>query len=280
MSVCVLDGNEIKESSAKDDRCARLDPIGAERELAVVLVSCDDYKDLWPISTGMIDHFWPDCPCPKYLVSNQPSAVPGFRSIAVGADRGWSANLLTALQKVQEEFVLLYLEDLILEEPVSQERVARLFAWLKSVNGNCLRMNPYPAPDRPCAGEVGIASKGGLYRASTVMTLWRKSVLCALLRPGESAWAFEIHGSERSDAFDGFYAAYTPTFAFVNAVLRGRWRRAAVRRVRKLGAEPDLNARGLLSRNSELKWQFLMIRYKTLALLPANWRRTIRQAFQ
>jgi hypothetical protein len=279
MSVCILNQNEMTNDSEQDGRRERPDGARAGGELAVILVSCDGYKDLWPLSTGMIGRFWSDCPYAKYLISNQPSAIPGFQSIAVGVDRGWSANLVAALKQVREEFVLLHLEDLILEGPVCQQRVDRLFSWLKSVNGNCLRMNPYPAPDRPCTSEVGIASEGMLYRASTVMTLWRKSVLCALLRPEESAWAFEIHGSERSDAFDGFYAAHTPTFSFVNAVLRGRWQRAAVRRVRRLGAEPDLEARGLLSRRSELKWLFLLIRYRVLALLPARWRRTIRQAF-
>jgi hypothetical protein len=279
MSVCILNQNESTDDSEQDGRREKPDCARAEGELAVVLVSCDSYKDLWPLSTGMIDRFWPDCPYPKYLISNQPSSIPGFQSIAVGEDRGWSANLVAALEQVREEFVLLHLEDLILEEPVCQQRVDRLFAWFKSVNGNCLRMNPFPAPDRPFTSEVGIASKGVLYRASTVMTIWRKTVLCALLHPEESAWAFEIHGSERSDAFNGFYAAHTPTFSVVNAVLRGRWQRAAVRRVRRLGAEPDLKARGLLSRRAELKWQFLMIRYKILALLPARWRRTIRQSF-
>jgi hypothetical protein len=247
-------------------------------ELAVLLVSCDMYKDLWPLCTAMMHRFWPDCPYPAYLVCNQPASIPGFRTLAVGSDRGWSANLIRALEEVEEEFVLLFLEDLILEQPVSTPRVVHLFNWFKGVSGNCLRMNPSPRPDEPCNEFVGIASKGGLYRSSTVMTLWRKSVLYALLRPEENAWEFEILGTKRSDQFDGFYAAYDKTFSFVNAVARGKWGRRALRRVRRLGVEPDLAARGVLSHTAEWKGCLLEIRHGVLAHMPARWRRTIRQA--
>ncbi len=247
-------------------------------ELAVLLVSCDKYKDLWPLCTDMINRFWPDCPYSAYMVCNQPTSINGFRIIAVGPDRGWSANLLCALEEVEEEFVLLFLDDLILERPVCTPRVVHLFNWFKGVSGNCLRMNPSPPPDRSCTEIVGIASKGGLYRASTVMTLWRKSVLRALLRTDESAWEFEIRGSERSDQFDSFYAAYNNTFSVINTVGRGKWERRALRRVRRLGFEPDLAARGVLSHWSGWKGRLMEIRYAVLAHMPARWRRSIRRA--
>jgi len=246
-------------------------------ELAVLLVSCDIYKDLWPLCTTMMHRFWPDCPYQAYLVCNEPAFISGFRTLAVGSDRGWCANLLRALEEVKEEYVLLFLEDLILERPVYTPRVTYLFNWFKEVSGNCLRMNPSPPPDRPCSELVGVASKGGLYRASTVMTLWRKSVLSALLRPDESAWEFEIRGTERSDQFDGFYAAYDTTFSVVNTVGRGKWTRRAIRRMRRLGVEPDLAARDVLSHFAEWKGRLMEVRSAALAHLPARWRRTIRR---
>jgi hypothetical protein len=184
---------------------------------------------------------------------------------------------MRALEEVDEEFVLLFLEDLILEQPVSTKRVAHLFNWLKGASGNCLRMNPSPPPDGACNELVGIARKGGLYRASTVMTLWRKSVLSALLRDDESAWEFEIRGSERSDEFVGFYAAHDKTFSFINTIARGKWGRRALRRVRRLGVDPDLTARGVLSHMAEWKGRLFEVRSTVLAHFPARWRRTIRR---
>jgi hypothetical protein len=225
----------------------------------------------------MMHRFWPDCPYRTYLICNEPASISGFRTLAVGPDCGWSANLLRALEEVEEEYVLLFLDDLILERPVCTSRVEDLFSWLKGVSGNCLRMNPSPPPDERSTELVGIARSGGLYRASTVMTLWRKSVLSALLRPDESAWEFEIRGTERSDLFDGFYASYRKTFFVINAVGRGKWTRRSIRRIRQLGVEPDLVARGVLSRWCEWKGRLMEVRSAALAHFPARWRRTIRQ---
>lgn len=247
-------------------------------ELAILLVSCDRYKDLWPLCTQMIRRFWPDCPSPIYLVSNEPASIEGMRNLAIGPDSGWSANLIAALKRVREEYVLLYLEDLILDAPVPTETVIQLFDWFKAAQANCLRMTPHPPPEQPCTQQVGICPKGALYRASTVMSLWRKSVLEALLEPEESAWEFEIRGSERSDRFDGFYAARRPVFSIINTVGRGKWSRRALRRVRKLGFEPDLSSRDTLSLWAEWKGRILEVRSSLLQQMPSRYRRSIRRA--
>jgi hypothetical protein len=245
--------------------------------LAIVVVSCDSYRDLWPLCTAMIKRFWPDCPYPIYLISNLPVSIGGLRNIAVGPDCGWSANLLSALAQIEEEYVLLFLEDLILEQPVPTKRVLELVDWFSREQGNCLRMNPNPPPDKPCNDLVGLLCRGELYRASTVMTLWRKEILRTLLRPEENAWEFEIRGSERSDQFEGFYASNRRTFAVVNTIGRGKWSRRALKRIRRLGVKPDLTLRERLSRTAEWKGRMMEIRSAILQQLPSNWRRSIRK---
>jgi len=245
--------------------------------MAVLLVSCDSYSDLWPLCTSMLKRFWSDCPYPIYLVSNETASIEGLRNLAVGRDRGWSANLISALESVPEEYVFLFLEDLILERPVDTDGFIRVFDWFKAQQGSCLRMRPVPSPDQPCNEMVGICTKGSLYRASTVMTVWRKSVLLPLLDPHESAWEFEIRGSERSDRFDGFYVTHRPLFAVVNTVARGRWSRRAIRRIRRLGFEPDLSVRETLSLFAEWKGRILEIRSALLRMMPAQYRRSIRR---
>jgi len=52
------------------------------------------------------------------------------------------------------------------------------------------------------------------------MSLWKKDMLCALLRAGETAWDFEIHGSHRSDAYDGFFRHTMSFFLLSMELLR------------------------------------------------------------
>ena len=61
------------------ERRIKPDHLNAESEqLAVLIVSCDRYKDMWPLCTSMIRRFWPDCPHSIYLMSNKPAQIAGF----------------------------------------------------------------------------------------------------------------------------------------------------------------------------------------------------------
>ena len=106
-----------------------------------------------------------------------------------------------------------------------------------------------------------------MYCTSTVMTLWRRSVLLELLDPRETAWEFEIRGTERSESCDGFYVARKPTFDVINTIGRGRWSRRAIRRVRRLGVEPGLSARGIQTMAAEWKGRLMEFRSAPLRLL-------------
>ena len=53
-------------------------------------------------------------------------------------------------------------------------------------------------------------TKGAPYRTSAQSAIWRKSSLESLLVDGESIWEFEVLGSRRSDALEGFYAVWRP----------------------------------------------------------------------
>ncbi len=212
-------------------------------------------------------------------MSNKPAQIAGVHNLATGPDFGWSANLRVALERLSQDYVLLFLEDLILERAVDTAKVGVLFDWFRQAKGNCLRMNPNPPADLPLNDSVGVAAPEGMYRTSTVMTLWRRSMLLELLDPRETASEFEICGTERSESHDGFYAAHTMTFAVINTVGRGRWSRRAIRRVRRLGVEPDLSARGMQTIAAEWKGRLMEFRSALLRLLPARYRRGIRHAF-
>ena len=99
-------------------------------------------------------------------------------------------------------------------------------------------------------------------------TLWRKSVLERLLRPGESAWEFEINGTARSDEFDLFYSTVAPHFTLINCVIKGRWHPAALKAVRRLGVHPDSTVKGLMTHRQVLRQRFLCLRARMFRLVP------------
>jgi hypothetical protein len=249
----------------------------AAESIAVVVVSCDRYADLWSPFFFLLDQFWPSRPGPVYLLSNHATPqFAGVETIAVGPDVSWSDNLALALERIPEEYVLLFLEDLLLCSAVDESRLQRIFGWVHQHRPNHVRLNPSERPYAPFDETVGLVPPGAPYRASTVLTLWKRDVLGAILNPGENAWEFEIRGSERSDPFDRFYSAHEKCFSVVNSVIRGKWEPAAVRRVGSLGAPVELRARPVMNPGEALHFALREARAKAFKVVPWKVRRTIR----
>lgn len=221
--------------------------------------------------------YWGDCPYPRYLVSNRLKAdFEGFSSILLGEDVSWSDNLTKALKQVKEDYVLLFLEDLMLRGEVDRELLASTVDWALRRGAEQLKLNATERPDERLSPSIGRVREGAIYRTSTVLTMWRKDVLLALLKPGESAWEFELVGSHRSDAYPHFYSTYRSCFPVINCVIKGRWRRWAVRALAAQGLAIDLTRRGRMTRAQELRFNLGQLRSFLFKAVPMRYRRRLR----
>lgn len=245
--------------------------------IAVLVVSCDNYADLWQPFFDLFWRFWPDCPFPVYLLTNQKRFdAPGVVTIQAGKDVSWSDNVLEGLRHIKEEIVLMWIDDLFLLEKVETDALQRVCSEFIKVDGNYIRLNPTVKADKQFNDHFGLASKGTIYRTSTVLSLWRKAVLRELLKPGESAWDFEIHGTLRSDAYDGFYAAWRSYFTVVNGVIKGKWHRKAYKRIRTFCPDAALDRRRVMSFAEGMVFYTKVIRTWMLLRIPSRYRRRIK----
>jgi hypothetical protein len=255
------------------------------RAFAVLVASCDRYSDLWGPFFSLFRRHWPDCPFKVYLLSNvKDAAIPGVNVLRAGEDLSWSDTIKAGLREVEEEYVLLHLDDLFLCGRVDTERLLRLFRWAADAGANCVKLNcradSLPVaqlPDVPCNAMVGALSPGFLHKVSTVVSLWRVETLLALLKSGENAWEFETMGGERAEALDGFYSTWTNCFNVVNAVIRGKWRRSALRRIESLGVSLDLDAREMMSRGETFALYLKERRSMLLNVFPSRYKKRVKR---
>jgi hypothetical protein len=225
--------------------------------------------------------YWSDCPYPRYLVSNRlESDFEGFTNILLGEDVSWSDNLMRALGQIKEDYILLFLEDLILRAPVDQDLLASSIAWATQRGVEHLRLNATERPDERLTASIGRIREGAMYRTSTVLTMWRRDVLLALLRPGESAWEFELVGSARSDVYSDFYSTYRNCFPVMNCVIKGKWRRAAVRALAAQGVVADLSRREQMTRAEEMRFWLGLLRSLVFKAAPMRYRRRLHSTFR
>lgn len=246
-------------------------------KFAVLIVSCDKYSDLWRPFFELFWRFWPDCPFNVYFLSNKIGFDdPKVKNLLVGEDISWSDNVRKAIINIKEEYILLSVDDLFLCDYVKTEEVLKVFNWIYQFGVNHVRMNPSQKPDKPYNELVGIVSKGTIYRTSTILSVWKKDVLSNLLKAGESAWDFEIYGSVRSDAYDGFYSTWRDYVPIINGVVKGKWRRTAVRKLKSLGIDINLFRRKEMNFKETAMFHLIQLRSHILKLFPAKYRRKIK----
>jgi hypothetical protein len=81
--------------------------------LAVLVLSCDKYHDLWKPFLGQFRKYFPVESYPIYLGSNSKACTePGVISVLSGDDPDWSTSLKRMLAQIKEPKIFVILEDL------------------------------------------------------------------------------------------------------------------------------------------------------------------------
>mgnify|MGYP001450841967 FL=1 len=179
-----------------------------KHNLDILVISCDAYSDVWDIFFNSFHKHWINCPLKLNLLTNNKSYDSRHvNTIKVGEDISWSDNLLRAIKHLNNDFVLVFLDDLLLKNKISNNYFNQISNWVTKNNPNYLRLCISHKPNYfdDLIGEIPLVTP---YKTSTMPSIWKKSVLKDLLMGGESAWDFEINGSKRAYNYDGFYAVY------------------------------------------------------------------------
>lgn len=227
------------------------------KSTALIVLTCDNYSDLWPMFIDFSEKYWPDCPYDKYFITNHKE-IPesSFNCIKIGDDDSWSDGLLKAIVELKPkyDYLLITLEDSPLIEYVDQVKLNLILNAFFKVEGNFLSLftqNDMGIPTRSYNDHFGFIDKGSLYRPTCVYSLWKTSVLEDLLVREENAWDFERYGSVRSDKYEDFFMVYNNFFKISNTVIKGKWLRSEYKKIKNLGYNPNIVDRELMSKKEE-----------------------------
>lgn len=245
--------------------------MSSEKELAILVLSCDKFSDAWQPFFNMFFRYWQDCPYTIYLFSETKNFNhPRVKTITSGKVMSWSSCLKWALENIKEKYVLFLLEDYIFLKPVDTNRIEKCFSILKETDSNYLRLFPCPGPDVPLEGYagIGVIKPESPYRTCTQAAIWKKDAMLAIIDPEESGWDYELNSVERAKKLEGNFLCVEvdekgdpleegdyPITYYCTAINRGKWRREAVKIIRKHGFKVDLKARP----QESLKEKFLRV---------------------
>lgn len=252
--------------------------------ISILISTCDNYSDLWPLFSYYFEKNWQECDLNKYVLTNK-SEFPSedFETIKVGEDKGWSSNMIVALKEIDTEYVLILLDDVFISKKVNNTLFKKICNDFISMRGNYLKFLAHPRSNkRTNSNFFNALPSGTLYRSTAVFALWNRNVLLEILKEGENAWEFESRGSIRSDSYENFFVIKSNFFEYIHSVVRGKFLYSAWKEI-KIN-EPhliDLIARPINSRIFEFKQTLTVLRHNLFYfLIPLQYRRIIRRVFK
>ena len=218
-------------------------------KLAVLITSCDAYEDVWDPFFLLLDRYWTDIPYRVYLNTETRQYNKKFNhfqvesltlsDISVSKNVSWSQRMKLALERIDEEYVFILIEDFFLRERVQTELIEKIISMMDkdhemgSVQLFGTRINCDTQRQNVQSLELDIFKiEKGFAKVVFVPTIWRKTTLLKWLRPHESIWAFESCGSARAYRWkykDQSYRVNSPAiFNYLwekdcYCVVNGRW---------------------------------------------------------
>lgn len=184
---------------------------------SILISTCDSYSDTWEPLLHQLSKHWSIPNIPIYLMSETKTTSYGsldIRCLNMKTRRKrytWSEMTLSALDRIDSEFVLLMLDDFWLTKDVDSNRFDKYLSFMQNSPDTgyiCLRDeiekmqfcgNLATANTLECEmPDIIECDKHMPFRITTQAGIWRKEFLQHILRPHESIWEFESRGTWRS----------------------------------------------------------------------------------
>lgn len=258
----------------------------SDQKLAVLILSCDKYADMWPFFLRQFGLFFPINDHTIYLGSNNiPCEDPRVVSILSGDDSDWSTSFKRILAQIEEPKIFVILEDLLLAGPIDHQGFKTALSYL--IEKNALHIKYWAIPKHLNLGRtesprIGIYPRDAPYRA-TVCGFWDRAYLMNLLIEGENPWNFEIMGSYRTSYSDGFYGLMRPLGEYRNMIEKGCWIPQSVEWAQQVEILLPLDKRPLLKGGNKVASRLKMIYFDLVLLISWRWRvklmNMLRRAF-
>jgi len=220
-------------------------------DCTILVTSCDAYRDVERPFIRLWRKFWPDCPFETVLLTEtaRPDGEEAAfdRTIATGRGKSWCEMLVEGLSQIDTPYVMMVMNDYLLEAQVDTRLVLKRLGQAKEFNAANVRLEPNPPGRRPWPGtDLLECPKNVAYCVTCQTGIWNREYLAGLARRNRSAWEFERFGSFMvADEKRPLLVAPRREFPFIDSVHKGYWEKAGVRVCRENGVEVDFSSRSL-----------------------------------
>ncbi len=199
-----------------------------DKRVTILVSSCDKYEDAWEPFFRLLQIQWPECENYKIVLSTESKQYNcdflDVTTINTKEDISWSARLKNALEQIETEYVLFFLEDFFLLEKVRNDIFSKSLELIESdpkigvITFNKRRFGaqfPETVDYERCFYNV---KKKVENRTNVLVGLWRKEYYIKLIYGDENPWEYEKNSNIRS-RYAG-YKIYSQDYKYSPAAFR------------------------------------------------------------
>lgn len=235
------------------------------QKLAILVTTCEKYNDVRKIHDQLFRKYWPQCPFPKYLVTDNlgDARENGLYDCVIEAGSAFGTRnterILIALDRIEEPYVLLLQEDVFLCDMVDTNKILEIVNAAERYDAGLIRTGAGLMTDRVFEKDNNFLEflKGSPYCIAFPGGLWNKQYLCRLLKQYDNCADVERWGSEQCKEYpEVILACRYAVYPFVDAVRKGYWEKVALALMNRNGIEPE-GDRPVVDYKIELKFAIL-----------------------
>jgi len=203
--------------------------------LTILVSSCDKYSSLWDPFFVSLFKEWPSLMqenrnVPIFLIANSKKfSNPRVKTINIPHEISWSDNMISAVDQVETKYVMIALDDYWLNAPVNEQRLLEIYTEMQKEDAAMLQVSLnddrwQQGVKHPSVPGLLYSDKFKHFKASLQLAIWDKEALKCLLRPGESAWDFELSGTARSHGYPKTFLNLSQDnepISYINAAKQG-----------------------------------------------------------
>lgn len=240
-------------------------PQKQDNRCTILVNSCDAYADVWPLFCAAFQEHWANCPYPLLINTesiefSDPNINARTHVIHNSAQRSpWGRRLLSTLEDLTTEYVIMLFDDFVLEDRVDEECIStcinRMNAdpgiavfYLSNISGELGKPSVYDGFDE--------LPRVISYRLNSAPAVWRRQDLIKLTRSDDDPWIWELFGTSRTFLHPGkFFCAqplrettYRYNYEMGGAIYRGKWvSHVAGPLIDRYGLGIDMSVRGVVA---------------------------------
>jgi hypothetical protein len=239
-------------------------------KLAILVLSCDKYSDLWSDFFKIRDNYWPDSDFDWYLITESaPFKYNDVKVIHAGKTLNWTGRLKYALERIPSKYIGWFLDDFYISSQVDNNLIHQLVNKMEDEKIDHINVSDVfdslikmPEPHYYHDKNLLIIPPNKKYGISTASALWNKEYLLNLLgNEDKNAWQFEIDLCKLAMSKDGLPGLIlcderkpfnvTP----IPVVIQGKYYPKSIKYFKDKGISLSTNSRAMMTTKEVLVYE-------------------------